>query len=113
MNLLAGPGEVSQVAIDREVPAFFFFVDVQQACAVVDRALAGCGTRRKEQGVGKTGLARRPMTSEGDVPDVSNVISRGHGCKSPLESLLIKNDGRFDSIEFDLARRSYGSRDVW
>ena len=40
MNLLARPGEVAQVAVDGEVAAFFFLVDVKRAGAVVDRAAA-------------------------------------------------------------------------
>ena len=83
MDLLAGPGEMPQVAVDREMPAFLFFVDVEIAGAVVDRALAAGRAGGEKQGVGKTGLARRPMTSEGDVPDILDVIGRGHGVDSP------------------------------
>ncbi len=83
VDLLAGPGEMTQVAIDREMPAFLFFVDVEGAGAVVDRALAVGRAGGEKQGVGKTRLARRPMTSEGDVPDIGDVISRGHGVDSP------------------------------
>ena len=65
------------------MPAFLFFVDVEGAGAVVDRALAGGRAGGEKQGVGKTRLARRPMTSEGDVPDIGDVVSRGHGVDSP------------------------------
>ena len=41
--------------------------------------LRGDGAGGEEQGVGKAGLARRPMSSQGDVPDVGDVIRRGHG----------------------------------
>ena len=83
VDLLAGPGEVPEVAVDGEVPAFLLFVDVEDAGAVVDRALAGGRTGGEEQGVGKTRLARRPMSSQGDVPDIGDVIGRGHGVDSP------------------------------
>ena len=83
VDLLAGPGEMPQVAVDREMPAFLFFVDVERAGAVVDRALAAGRAGGEKQGVGKTRLARRPMTSEGDVPDIGDVIGRGHGVDSP------------------------------
>ena len=83
VDLLAGPGEMPQVAVDREMPAFLFFVDVEVAGAVVDRALAVGRAGGEKQGVGKTRLTRRPMTSEGDVPDIVDVISRGHGVDSP------------------------------
>ena len=83
VDLLAGPGEMPQVAVDREMPAFLFFVDVEVAGAVVDRALAAGRAGGEKQGVGKTRLTRRPMTSEGDVPDIVHVISRGHDVDSP------------------------------
>ena len=83
VDLLAGPGEMAQVAVDREVPAFLFLVDVEVAGAVVDRALAVGRAGGEKQGVGKTRLTRRPMTSEGDVPDIGYVVSRGHGVDSP------------------------------
>ena len=70
VDLLAGPGQVPQVAVDREMPALLLLVDVEGAGAVVDRALAAGRAGGEKQGVGKTGLARRPMTSEGDVPDI-------------------------------------------
>ncbi len=83
VDLLAGPGEMPQVAVDREMPAFLFFVDVEGAGAVVDRALAAGRAGGEKQGVGKAGLARRPMSSEGDVADIGDVIGRGHGVDSP------------------------------
>ena len=36
MNLLSRPGEMAEVAVDGEMPAFFFFIDVERARAVVD-----------------------------------------------------------------------------
>src|SRR5512135_2470963 len=66
------------VAIDREMPALFFVVDVQRAGAVVHRSLAGDRSGREQEGVGKAGLARRPMPSERDIPDIRDVISRPH-----------------------------------
>ncbi len=41
VDLAAMPFEVAQMAIDREMPAFFLVIDVEQAGAVVGRALAG------------------------------------------------------------------------
>ena len=46
VNLLSVPREVPQVAVDGEMPAFFFFVDVERAGAVVDGALAAKSHRR-------------------------------------------------------------------
>ena len=83
VHLLAGPGEMPQVAVDREMSAFLFLVDVEVAGAVIDRALAAGRAGGEKQGVGKTRLTRRPMTSEGDVPDIVHVVSRGHDVDSP------------------------------
>ena len=79
MDLLAVPGQMPKVAIDREMPALFLVINIQGAGAIVHRSLACDGAGREEQGVGKAGLARRPMSSQGDVADVGDVISRGHG----------------------------------
>ena len=74
---------MAEVAVDREVPAFLLLVDVEDAGPVVDGALAIGRAGGEEQGVGKTGLARRPMSSEGDVADIRDVIRRGHGVDLP------------------------------
>ena len=79
VDLLAVPGQMPEVAVDREMPALLLVVDVEGAGAVVHRALAAGGAGGEEQGVGKAGLARRPMSSQGDVADIGDVISRGHG----------------------------------
>ena len=78
VDLLARPFEVEQVAVDGEVAAFFLVVDVGDARAVVDRAAAVGGAGGVEQGVGKRRLARRPMSSQGNVADIGDVIGRGH-----------------------------------
>ena len=86
MDLLSGPGQVSEVAVDREVPAFLLLVNVEGAGAVVNGTLATGRAGGEEQGVGKTGLARRPMSSQGDVADIRDVIRRGHKLLSPQRS---------------------------
>ena len=83
VDLLALPFEVEEVAVDGEVPAFLLVVDVGDAGPVVDRAAAVGGPGGEEQGVGKAGLARRPMSGQGNVADVGDVIGRGHGVSSP------------------------------
>ena len=84
VDLLALPLEVEQVAVDGEVPAFLLVVDVGDAGPVVDRASPVGGAGGEEQGVGKAGLARRPMSGQGNVADVGDVIGRGHGESFPL-----------------------------
>ncbi len=83
VNLLPDPGQVTEMAIDREVPAFLLLVDVEGTGPVIYRSLAVGRTGGKEQGVGKTGLARRPMSSEGDVADIGDMVGRGHWRRLP------------------------------
>ncbi len=78
VDLLAVGFEVEQVAVDREVAAFLFVFDVGDARAVVDRAAAVGRPCAEEKGVGKAGLARRPMSGQGNVADIGDVIGRGH-----------------------------------
>ena len=63
VDLLVRPGQVSEVAVDREVPAFLLLVDVEGAGPVVHGTLATGRAGGEKQGVGKAGLARRPMSS--------------------------------------------------
>ena len=84
VDLPARPFEVEQVAVDGEVAAFLLVVDVGEARPLVDRAAAVGRAGGVEQGVGKRGLARRPMSSQGNVADIGDVIGRGHGVSSPL-----------------------------
>jgi hypothetical protein len=70
---------MEQVTVDCEMTSFFFVFHVGDAGAVIDGPSARSGARREEKGVGKARLARRPMSSEGDVPDIGNMIRRGHG----------------------------------
>src|SRR5262249_18365204 len=79
MDLLALPGQMAEVAVDREMPTLLLIIEVERARPVVHRPLACRGSRRVEEGVGKAGLARRPMSSQGNVADISDVIGRGHG----------------------------------
>ena len=88
VDLFAGPGEVPEVAIDGEMPAFLFFVDVKRARAVVDRTLAIDRPGREKKGVGQCGFARRPMSSQGNVADISDMICRGHSVSSPIRVVI-------------------------
>ncbi len=84
VDLLAVGLEVEEVAVDGEMAAFLFVFDVGDTGSVVDRPAAVGGACGIKKGVGKAGLARRPMSSEGNVADVCDVIGRGHWrCVSP------------------------------
>ena len=91
VDLLALPLEVEQVAVDGQVPSFLLVVDVGDAGAVVDRASPVGGAGGEEQGVGKARLARRPMTGQGNVPDVGRcdkswpwrIVPPGFGLRLP------------------------------
>jgi hypothetical protein len=60
VDLLVIPGQVSEVAVDGEMPAFLLLVDVEGTGPVVDGTLATGRAGGEKQGVGKAGLARRP-----------------------------------------------------
>ena len=88
VNLFSIPREVPEVAVNREMPTFFFLVDVQGAGAVVYGTLTVNGAGSEEKGVGQCGFARRPMSSQGDIADISDMICRSHGVHSPIEAVV-------------------------
>jgi len=66
--------EVQDAGVDGVVAFMFFLVEVGDAAAVLDAAAAIDGLGLEQEGVGKRGLARRPMSSQGDVPNVRYLI---------------------------------------
>ncbi len=89
VDLLAGPLAMERVAIDREVATFLFVFRVGKACPVVDGAESPRDAGDVEHGVGQAGLARRPMSSQGNVADIGDVINRGHGASPKVSNLVI------------------------
>jgi hypothetical protein len=64
--------------------SFLFVFDVRHTGPVIDRPASIGGAGGEEEGVGKAGLARRPMSSQGNVADICDVIGRGQGVSSPV-----------------------------
>ncbi len=74
VDVLALVLQVQDAGVDGEVALVFFLVVVGDAGAVVHAAAAIDGLGLEQQGVGKRGLARRPMSRQGDVPNVRHLI---------------------------------------
>src|SRR5262249_40470429 len=74
VDVLALVLQVQDAGVDGEMALVLLLVVVGNAGAVLGAAAAVDGPRGVEQGVGKRGLARRPVSRQGDVPDVFDAM---------------------------------------
>src|SRR5262249_50342657 len=78
-DVLALVVEVEHAGVDGEAALVFFLVVVGDGGAVIDAAVPVDRLGREQEGVGKRGLARRPVSSERDVPDVCYLVLAHNG----------------------------------
>ena len=74
VDVLALVVEVQDAGVDGEVAFLLLLVVVGDAGAVVDAAAAVDGLGLEQQGVGQRGLARRPVSDQGNVADVVHLV---------------------------------------